>query len=158
MSTLTLFAITFVVLLILGGWITSEVISSRTTKSNKKYTKQLALLDRENAKLQKALAKENDRYTMVKEEYDKLRDAKAQIRTLEIDYKKLNKKFKHMSNGIDELRQKVSSKKYHSNSLAKEVIVLLDERFPSDQQRAERETQGTKDTFKRIKETIGGLS
>jgi len=155
MDKLYLFLTIFIVLLIIGGWISAEVISSRTTKSNKKYTKQLALLDRENTKLQAALAKETDRYTNLKEEYDKLREAKAQIRRLELDYKKITKQFNRMSNGIEQLRQKVTSKKYSSNSLAKDIVIMLDEQFPSEEQRKQMEAEGTKDTFKRIKSAMG---
>lgn len=155
MDKLYLFLTIFTVLLILGGWISAEVISSRTSKSNKKYTKQLALLDRENTKLQSALAKETDRYTHLKEEYDKLRDAKAQIRTLELDYKKLSKQYNRMSHGIDQLRQKVTSKKYSSNSLAKDIVIMLDEQFPSEEQRKQMEAEDSKDTFKRIKSAMG---
>jgi len=155
MDKIYLFLIIFVVLLIIGGWISAEVISSRTTKSNKKYTKQLALLDKENTRLQTELAKETDRYTHLKDEYEKLREAKAQIRTLELDYKRITKQYNRMSNGIEQLRQKVNSKKYSSNSLAKDIVIMLDEQFPSEEQRKQAEAEGTKDTFKRIKSAMG---
>ena len=154
MSNLSLFFGIFMVLLILGGWISSEVISNRTTKSNKKFVKQLTKLDRENSKLQGSLNREVDRYTQIKEEYDKLRDAKAQIRTLEVEYKKLTKQYKRTSNGIDVLRQKVGSKKYSSNSLAKDIKVMLEEQFPSEAQKALTKEEATKDRFKRIKSTM----
>jgi len=155
MNKITIFITIFAVLLIIGGWVSAEIVSSRTTKSNKKYTKQLALLDRENNKLQKALDQETDRYTHLKEEYDKLREAKAQIRTLELDYKRSTKQFNRMTKGIEQLRQKVTSKKYSSNSLAKDIVLMLDEQFPSDEQKKQLEAEGSKDTFKRIKSAIG---
>lgn len=155
MSTLTLFAIIFVFLLVIGGWVTSEIISNKTTKTNKKYTRQMALMERENHKLQTALIKENDRYTRIKEEYDQLKDAKSQIRILETDYRKLLKQHNHIEEGLEALRKKTTSKKYSSNSLAKDIIIILDEYSPSDDQKEQNKTEETQDTFKRIKSAMG---
>ena len=156
MSTLTTFLFIFVFLLVIGGWITSEVISSKTTKTNKKYAKQLALMERENNKLQVALNNENNRYTHLKDEYDQIKDAKSELRGLNNEVKRLDRQIKRFKEGVEVLRKKTSSKKYSSNSLAKEVATVLDEYAPTDAQKEERRSENTKHTFKRIKTAISG--
>lgn len=155
MSNITIFFIVFVFLLMVGGWITSEIISSKATKTNKKFRRQVSILEKENTQLQAALTDQIDRYTRIKEEYEKVRDAKAQIRVLETDYKKLSNEFNKFNGGVEVLKQKVSSKKYSSNSLAKDLIGMIDELFPTAEQRLENKADDTRQTFKRIKSAIG---
>ena len=155
MSNITIFFIVFVFLLMIGGWITSEVISNKATKKNKKFRRQVSILEKENDQLQASLTDQIDRYTRIKEEYEKVKDAKTQIRALETDYKRLSNEFEKFNKGVEVLQQKVTSKKYSSNSLAKDLIIMIEELFPSQEKRLENKADDTRQTFKRIKSSIG---
>jgi len=158
MSTLTTFVIVFVALLVVGGWISAEYMSGKATRANKKFQKQLARLERENDTLQNQLNTETSRYSALKEEFDKYRDAKDQIRILERDYRKLNSHHNRLTQGIALLRDKMNHKKYSANSLSKDVLYHLDEHCPSDAQIAAAEADTARNKFKRIKESLSGDS
>lgn len=151
MSNIVIFLIIFVFLLIIGGWITSEIISGAASKNTKKMARQVAILEAEKLTLQSKLAKSSENYKKVKDQCEKIEDARAQVRTLETNYRKLTNQFKRTSTGIDIIREQISGKKYSSNSLAREVLLLLDEHCPNPDQRKQVKEEKTKDDFKRIK-------
>lgn len=156
MSTLTIFVVVFVALLIIGGWISAEYMSNKATRANKKFQIQLAKLERECDSLQNQLTTETNRYSSLKEEFEKYRDAKDQIRALEKDYKKLNKQHERVSLGVVLLREKLNHKKYSANSLTKEVLRHLDEHCPSEAQVAISQSESMREKFKRIKQSLSG--
>jgi len=151
MSNIVIFLIIFVFLLIIGGWITSEMISGNASKANKKLARQIAILETEKLTLQSELAKSTESYSKVKDQCDRIEDARVQVRALETNYRKLTNQFKRTSAGIDIIREQISGKKYSSNSLAREVLLLLDEHCPNSDQRKQIKEEKTKEDFKRIK-------
>lgn len=155
MSNLTIFFTVLTAVFVIGGWITSEYISSRNAKKNKQFAIAVAKLERENRNLISDLTTQTTKYTALKEEFEKIREAKAQIRTLENDYKKLRKVYERTADGIQSLRTKCASKKYSSNSLSKDVLIHLDENCPSQEQLLAMRHQSSQDVFKRIKQNMG---
>ncbi|HFE37369.1 MAG TPA: hypothetical protein ENK06_02975, partial [Gammaproteobacteria bacterium] len=122
MNNIVLFLTVFIFILVIAGWITSEIISSKTTKANNKLARRAAFLEKENARLESELGKQVEKYTRVREEYDKVKNLKTQMRTVENNYRKLSKQFERTSDGIDIIREEISSNKYSNNSVAKEVL------------------------------------
>jgi len=155
MSTLTIFAMIFVFILILGGWITSEFISSKNTKLAKELRKHVAKLERENNVLQTHLTKETNKYTKLNEEYDKIKDSKQIIKNMEREYKALQNRYSNNLRGIEVIRKTVSSKKYLNNSLSKEINLLLSEHLPDEKQQEMKKTENSQQAFKRIKDGMG---
>lgn len=151
MSTLTIFAIIAAFLFLIGGWISSEYIASKNTKLAKNLRLQVAKLERENNMLQTNLNDENKRFIRLDEEYQKVKDSKAIIRTLEQEYKNLENRYKNNLRGIEVIRKTVSGKKYFNNSLAKEITVLLEEHLPDAKQQEMKKVEESRAAFKRIK-------
>ncbi len=154
MSNIVIFLLIFVFLLVIGGWITSEIISTTASKNSKKLVQKFAALEKEHLALQNELAKLTNNYTKAKEQSDKIEDARVQVRALESNYRKLTNQFKRTSSGIDIVREKISNKKYSSNSLAGEILSLLDEHCPNEEQRKQLKEEKTKEDFKRIKNVM----
>lgn len=130
------------------------MISGTAAKANKNLAQRVKALETEKQTLQNELTKSSENYTRVKDQCDRVDDARNQVRSLETNYRKLTNQFNRTSNGIDIIREQISSKKYSSNSLAREVIMLLDEYCPNDDQRKQVKEEKTKDDFKRIKSAM----
>jgi len=156
MSNLFIFILIFAVILIIAGWITAEYMSVTSGKKNKKYQQQLLMAEREKDHLQTQFNTEALKLAKAREELDVLRDAKNQIRTLEREHTKLQAKHQKTVLGVGIIRDKVTHKRYNNNALAKDIIILLNEHCPTDDQVLEQKGQQTQSTFKRIKEGIGG--
>ena len=129
-------------------------MSMSSGKKNKKYEQKLIILEREKEYLQTQYNTEGSRLAKAKEELQSLRDAKDQIRQLEREHAKLQKKHAYAVQGIALIRKKVSNKRYFNNVLAKDIVVLLEEHCPTEEQRMEKDGQKTKSAFKRIKDGI----
>jgi len=154
MSNIVIFLLIFVFLLVIGGWITSEIISSTASKNSKKLAQKFIALEKEHLSLQNEITRLTNNYTRAKEQSDKIDDARVQVRALESNYRKLTNQFKRTSSGINIVREKISSKKYSGNSLAGEILSLLDEHCPSEEQRKQLKNEKTKEDFKRIKNVM----
>jgi len=154
MSTTTLTFVIILGILLVGAWIVSEVISHKTKKNNRQYSKRLSELEKENRHLENNLQRQSARLNAIKEDFEKIKEAKAQISTLEKEFKKLSNRSNEVSKGLLEMRLKVGSKKYSSNSLAKEVLEHLHEHCPDEQQLEEMRENSTRAAFTRIKNAI----
>ncbi len=156
MSNLVIFILVFAVVLIIAGWITAEYMSVTSGKKNKKYEQKLLKVEREKEYIQIQLKAETSRLVKVKEELNSLRDAKDQIRALEREHIKLQAKHQNIVTGVAIIRDKVTHKRYGNNALAKDIVILLNEHCPTEDQLVEQQGQQTQSKFKRIKEGIGG--
>lgn len=156
MSALTIFAMIFVLILVIGGWISSEYISAKHAKTNKQLRLSVAKLERENNILQNQLINEGDRNTKLKDDFEKVKDSRQQVRYLEDEYKALNNRYSNLNRGLDTLRKTVTSKKYLNNSLAKEIIMLLNEHLPDEKQAEIKKSEESRQAFKRIKDGMPG--
>ena len=155
MSNITVFILVFAVVLMIVGWITAEYISMTARKKNKKYEQKLLNTEREKDYLQTQLNTETTRLQKLRDELNSLREAKEQIRSVEREHQKLKATHQQALKGVDKIREKVKHKRYASNSLAKDIINLLNEHCPTEQELQEKQGRETQQTFKRIKEGIG---
>ena len=155
MSNLFIFILIFAVVLVIAGWITAEYMSITSGKKNKKYQQQLLMAEREKDHLLTQFNTESLKLAKAKDELDVLRDAKNQIRTLEREHTKLQAKHLKTLAGVGVIRDKVAHKRYSNNALAKDIIILLNEHCPTEEQMLEQKGEQTQSTFKRIKEGIG---
>jgi len=156
MSNISTFLLIFIAILVIAGWISAEMISSKSARANKKSSLRAAKLEKENDQLVQAIAKEQERYQNLRSEYDKAKEARDQIREFEKEYNKMLKSYNRFSDGIDSLREMVSAKKYSSNILSKEVLLHLEEHCPSLDKLAAMRNESTKEVFKRIKKRMEG--
>ncbi len=154
MSALTLFAIIFFFLLLVGGWISSEYVSHKYAKSNKKLKANAARLEKENTILQQQYNRQTSHVKKLQSELENLKEARQKIRIVEQEYKNLQNRYNNMSRGLEILRKTVTSKKYMNNSLAKEIILLLNEHLPDAKQAEMNKAEASRETFKRIKENM----
>ena len=142
----------FTFILLLGGWFTSEYISSKHTKANKQLRLTMAKLERENSQLQHTLTRENDKYAKLKDDYEKIKEAKQMAKAIESEYRNLHNRYTNNNRGIEIIRKTVASKKYINNSLAKEINLLMSEHLPDDKQMQINKAEDSREAFKRIKE------
>jgi len=154
MGNLGIFLFIFIGILVIAGWATAEMISSKTTRANKKFSARAAQLEKENDNLTKTAAKEAERYQHLKSEYDKAKEARDQIKEFEREYKKLLSAYNQFSNSINSLRDVVSAKKYQSNILSREVTNHLDAYCPSEEKMKLVKAETTQAAFKRIKKRM----
>lgn len=154
MSTLTIFAIVFLFILVCGGWITSEYISHKNARENKKLKKSVHRLEHENDRLTNQFNKQNTQYSKLKGDYDNLMEAKEYIKVVEQQYKSLLNRHTNFNRGLDIIRKTVTSKKYLNNSLAKEIVILLTEHLPDDSQIEMKKNEESLLAFKRIRDKI----
>ena len=155
MSNLSTFLFIFIGILVVAGWISSEMISSKATRANKKASLRSAKLEKENDQLTQAMSKEKERYNALRKEYDIAKDARDQLKDFEKEYKKLLKSYNNYSTSIDSLTALVSAKKYGSNALSREVLTHINEHCPSQEKRDSMKEESTKAVFKRIKDRMG---
>ncbi len=148
------FLFVFIGILVIAGWISSEMISSKATRASKKVNIRVAKLEKENDQLTTTLTKEQGRYKHLREEYEKAKEARDQLREFELEYKKLVKLYNQFSDSITSLKTLVSAKKYKNNSLSREVITHLDDNCPNDARLQLMKDESTKAAFKRIKERM----
>jgi len=154
MSNLSTFLFIFVGILIVAGWISSEMISSKATKANKKSSIRSAKLEKENNQLTHTLVKEQEKYKGLRTEYEKAREARDQLKEFEKEYKKLVKSYNVYTASVETLKELVSAKKYSSNALSKEVLTHIDTHCPSDEKAQKMKDESTQAAFKRIKERM----
>ena len=156
MSNLSTFLTVFVGILLVGGWITSEMISSKATRATKKSNIRTAKLEKENDQLTASMVKEQERYKRLKEEYDKAKEARDHLKEFEREYKQVVKSYNQFGASIEGLKTLVSAKKYKSNALSREVLEHLDTSCPSEDKLKMMKEESTKAAFKRIKDRMGG--
>jgi len=156
MDNLSTFLFIFIGILVVAGWISAEMITSKSARTTKKANVRAAKLEKENNQLTHEMAREQDRYKKLKAEYDKAREAKDQIREFEKEYKRLVRAYNKFSEGIDSLKNLVSAKKYKNNILSREVIEHMNEHLPTEAQMANMKEESTKEVFKRIKKRMEG--
>jgi len=155
MSNALIFVLIFAVILVIVGWISAEYMSHNSGKKNKKYVQKIGTLEREKDYLNTQLSTETTKLGKARDELNTLREAKNQIRVLEREHEKLIAEHKKTIAGISIIRDRVSHKRYGSNALAKDIVQLLREHCPTEEQRLEMESEETQTAFKRIKNTIG---
>ena len=154
MSNPLIFALIFAVVLVIVGWVSAEYMSHSTDKKNKKSEQKLAILEREKSYLETQLAAETSKLQNAREEISTMRDAKDQIRTVQKEHAKLQVKHEKTLNGISAIRNKVANRRYASNSLAKDILHLLREHCPTEEEALEQASKETQHTFERIKRGI----
>jgi len=154
MGNLSTFFFIFVAVLIVAGWISSEMISSKAARANKKSTMRAAKLEKENNQLTQAITREQEKYKHLRAEYEVVKEAKGQIREFEKEYKKVVRVYNKFSDSITSLKEMASAKKYSSNALARDVIAHIEENCPNKSQMNRMKDESTKEVFKRIKKRI----
>ena len=154
MSNLSTFLTVFISVLVIAGWVSSEMISSKARRESKKSNLRLAKLEKENDILTSSASKEQGRYSRLKEEFDKAKEARDQLKEFEREYKQLIKAYNQFSTSIESLRTMVSAKKYKSNALSREVIAHMDENLPNEDKIKMMKEESTRAAFKRIKDRI----
>jgi len=155
MDNIPIIFIVFIFLLVLIGWIISEVISRNLKKTNKTHSKEMNILMKEKARLEASLIKENKRCALINEEYDAMREFEATIPTLKKNYKQLKKEFSRSNEYIDKIRVRLKKREYSSNPVTSDVLVILEEYFPNEQEKKSNEDEKLKGTFSRIKNSMG---
>jgi len=151
----TIFII-IIFLLILAGWIIAEVISKNARNLNKINTTEMKRLIKEKASLETSLDKEIKRSASVSEELAVMREFEATIPTLKKNHNQLTKDHTRSLENIDNLRVKLKKREYSSNPVTSDVLVILEEYFPNEQERQSLEDEKLKGTFSRIKNSLGG--
>ena len=151
MTDIPSFSIGLIFLLILAGWIVSEVISRNEKDIKNQYAKQLDKLNNEKSELQKSLAKENVRYTRVKEECEYLSEFVDNIPTLKVNHGNLSKELSCVSENIQALRLKLNNRDYASNPCAESILNILCEYFPTEVDNEAKRSVKLTENFSRIK-------
>ena len=154
MSTGITYLIFFIFVLIIGGWILSEVISRKAKKLEKVYSKELKVLNKEKEDLIKSISKEDTRYTRIKKECEELRAFEETIPTLRKNHTQLIADLNHTQLKIDELRVKLNSKEYSGNPVVHDVIQIIEEYSPNSEDRKMKNEDKIRQTFNSIKDSI----
>jgi len=156
MDNIPIIFIIIIFLLILAGWIIAEVISKNARNLNKINSTEMKRLIKEKASLETSLNKEIKRSESVSEELAVMREFEATIPTLKKNHNQLTKDHSRSLENIDKLRVKLKKREYSSNPVTSDVLVILEEYFPNEQERQSLEDEKLKGTFSRIKNSLGG--
>jgi len=154
MENISTFLIVFIGIVVVVGWISSEMISRKATQATKKSSLRASKLERENNELTIALQKEQERYKRLREEYEKAKEAREQLREFEREYMHLVNAYNRFSANIDDLKKLVTEKKYKSNALSREILSHMERNCPSSETLQKMKDESTKEAFKRIKERM----
>ncbi len=154
MSSTTVFAIIFFSILIIGAWISSELVAHRHSNSNKLIRTKFAKLERENNALQQELQRKTSECIEMRSEFEKLKDAKSQIKGIEAEYKALYARYTNINRGIEILRNTIAGKRFIQSSLSKEIMKLLNEHLPDKSQIEKNKLESSHQAFKRIRDSM----
>ena len=154
MNNLSTFLLVFTGILVIAGWISSEMISSKAARVSKQSNLRLAKLEKENNQLTAESLKSQERYKRLREEFDIAKEARDNLKEFEREYKQLVKSYNQFASNIESLKTMVSAKKYKSNALSREVIAHMNDHFPSEDKLQSMKEESTKAAFKRIKDRM----
>ena len=155
MTDIPSFIIGLIFLLILAGWVVSEIISRNEKDIRKQYATKLGELNNEKSELLKSLAKENVRYTRVKEECEYLSEFVDNIPTLKVNHTNLSKELISVSENIQALRLKLNNRDYVTNPCAESILSILGEYFPTEVEKEAKKSMKLSENFNRIKGIMG---
>jgi len=154
MDNIPIFFFGSIFCLVLGGWFIAEIVSRKATKMHHMHSKEMKILVKEKARLESSIAKENTRVSRVSEECDALREFESQIPSLKKSFAHLTKDVSQSLENIDLIRLKLKKREYSSNPVTTDILAILGEYFPSEQERELLEQEKLKGTFGRIKKSI----
>jgi len=141
-------------LLAIVGWVFSEIIFRKIKNIESQYLKRLNQLNLEKTKLEALLVKEKNRCTEVKEKVVPLRELESSIPTIEKNYHNLSAMLEKYYGNIDLLRSKLNKREYSSNSVANEVLIVIEEFCPNEEERLKHKQNKLSGAFTRIKNSM----
>ena len=141
-------------ILAIVGWIFSELISKKTKEIESQYIKRLNQLNKERTKLEALLVKEKNRCTQVKEKSVPLREFESSIPTMEKNHTNLSALLDKYYVNVDLLRAKLNKREFSSNSVANEVLIIIEEFCPNEQERLKHKQNKLSGAFTRIKKSM----
>ncbi|MDH5545846.1 MAG: hypothetical protein OEZ43_09650 [Gammaproteobacteria bacterium] len=143
------------VLFIIAGWVTAELNFRTEKKSGEKNNRQLLTLRQKTEKQESIIEHLNAQLAELNEAYEYSKRLSDKARVFEAEAKKLKEDNERYSTSLAWLDKKVRSKEYSGNSLARVIKAHLDHAFPNSEAQEQKQIEESKDTFRRIKKTMG---
>lgn len=144
----------FVFILMIGGWIISEIIAKNEKEIEQQYSKRLKQLKKEKSVLIKSLTKVESRRVGISEECDSLKSFEAEIPSLKKNNKHSSNELVCLYENINTLRVKLQNREYYSNPLADEALNILKAYFPNKEEQKANKQERVRGAFDRIKNSI----
>ncbi|MDH3326284.1 MAG: hypothetical protein OEM38_06150, partial [Gammaproteobacteria bacterium] len=104
MANISIFLFIFTGVLVIAGWISSEMISTKATRANKKLTVRAAKLENENNLLTNNMSADSEKFRTLKIEFEKAKEARDLLNDFESEYRKVQREYNKFSSSIDSLR------------------------------------------------------
>lgn len=144
-----------VAIFILAGWGTAEMNYRTEKKKAAKYKRSTLVYKQKSEKLESLVEHReveynelNDAYQYARVNSEKQRQTTAMNETLQKDLTRYQDVFAWLD-------KKVRSREYTGNSLAKVIKTHLESAFPSEELMAQQQNADSKETFQRIKKSMG---
>jgi hypothetical protein len=140
---------------VIAGWGTAEMnYRTERTKANKLQRTNL-LLKQKAEKLESVVEHTSAQYEELNTayEYSKQRSTKQAI--TEAENEDLKVSVAHYQDAIAWVEKKIRSREYTNNALARVIKSHLEHAFPSQELQEQRQLAESKETFQRIKKTMG---
>jgi hypothetical protein len=151
MTLLFILAAFFVV----AGWGTAEMNYRTERKKAEKLHRVNLLLKQKSEKLESVVEHTNHQYEELSTAYDYAKQRADKHSVLEAENNNLRAENATFNEAIKWIEKKTRSREYTNNALARVIKTHLEHAFPTDQRKEEQQIEESKETFQRIKNSMG---
>lgn len=150
---MAIYIIPFIAILFFSIWLTSEFNSRAAKKQNTKFSKMIAEQNRELSELRSQL---NSGQSHERQKNTEIVVAEKRAREIERRYNQIANKYKRLNEAVLVIQEKLNSKDYKGNGIARFVLEEFGKVTPVIDLNAREEDAKTKQAFERIKGKLGG--